>query len=458
MRASGLPKGGQGQSREISLANFLQHHPEIEFDLEEYVFSTRFRQALRRRLDGFAAGMNSRFETAIAEKRLLAKLRSGAVDWVPAYQGYRRKSNLRDLPLIEKQDVRKVPQKYLAANYPVKDLFLKTTTGSSGVPFPVWHSAAFYFDGLLLAVQKAAIFLQRHRTFRRAVFCLAVSDDRAKKDFVTLDPTNRAGLLVRVTVDEQNPASYDRVMKLIADHRPACVSSKPSILEVLASRMRDNKKMGIPAFLISSGAKLGSELRANLTRLFKCQVTEAYGLTEFGVVAYPCFRNNLHVDTSAAYLEIVDDSGERLPNGKEGEIVISSLANEAMPLLRYRTGDLGTLSGRACRCGSPAPVLASVAGRIVRSFELPSGRRFAPTYFNDLFRIFPFLKEFQITQAGASAFDVRLEPNGQVKGTAKKLELVRGYIERSLPERVIVRGIQTVFPRDDKFQRFRSSL
>lgn len=458
MAATRIGSAGSCTSRKACVAKFLRDHPEMEFDLEEYVFSTRFRKVLKARFDAFLEGMNSAFNFEEAEKRLLKALRSGALDWIPAYQEYDRRGTLQDLPFIEKQDIRRAPQKYLSTNCPIRNLVLKTTTGSSGEPIPVWHSAAFYFEGLLFAVQKAAAFLKQNRAFTRSVFCLAVSDDRAKKDFVVVDPTNRAGLMVRVVVDEQEPASYDRVMKLVGDHRPACISSKPSILEVLASHAPSLTRGRDLAFVISSGAKLEPDVQKNLDQLFRCPITEAYGLTEFGVVAYPCVKNSLHVDTSSVFLEIIGERGQRLPRGQEGEIILSSLVNTAMPLLRYRTGDIGRLALRRCPCGSPAPVLAKISGRIVRSFQFPSGRRFAPTYFNDLFRIFPFLKEFQISQTSPLSFDVRLEMKRQVIGIVEKLELVRNYVERSLPETAMVMATHTRFPRDDKFQRFRCSL
>ena len=440
------------------LADLLRLHPEIEFDLEEYVFSTRFRRQLESRFAAFMRGMRSAFSLSAAEAKLLARLRSGALTWVPAYQGYSQMRNFQDLPLVQKQDLRESPSKYVASNYPVDDLVVKSTTGSSGAPIQIWHSASFYFEGLILSLQKIAAFLKQDRSFSTSVFCLALSDDRAKKDFALVDPTERSGIVLRSAVDEQNVDSYDRAKRILEQYRPACISSKPSILEVLASRgLRCGRSQHL-RFAVSSGAKLETTLRKELKKLLRCHVTEAYGLTEFGVVAYPCTLDSLHIDTSSVFVEIIDDTGSRVPDDNEGEIVLSSLANKAMPLLRYRTGDIGRISSRCCSCGSESPVIAAVSGRVIRAFRLPSGRRFAPTYFNDLFTKFPFLKEFQITQTGRLDFQLKAEIRPGVAEEDHKLEQVRSYIERSLPESVRVDAVNAEALKDDKFQRFRCSV
>ena len=64
--------------------------------------------------------------------------------------------------------------------------------------------------------------------------------------------------------------------------------------------------------------------------------------------------------------EVVDPlSGEPLPPGRPGELVLTTLQREALPLIRYRTGDMAVLTETPCACGSPLPRLQRVLGRIV---------------------------------------------------------------------------------------------
>ena len=74
----------------------------------------------------------------------------------------------------------------------------------------------------------------------------------------------------------------------------------------------------------------------------------------------------MHIRHDALILEIVDPhSSAVLPAGQWGEIVLTTLTRQAMPLLRYRTGDMGRLLAHTCGCGCALPRLDSVAGRYV---------------------------------------------------------------------------------------------
>ena len=74
--------------------------------------------------------------------------------------------------------------------------------------------------------------------------------------------------------------------------------------------------------------------------------------------------NGLHVFEDHFYPEIVDPaSGELLPDGREGELVLTTLSNEAMPLIRFRTGDLTTIARRALPCGRTMRRIRRIGGR-----------------------------------------------------------------------------------------------
>jgi phenylacetate-CoA ligase len=447
--------------RRQPVGQFLRAHTEFTFDIEEYLLSTQCVDGLEKRFADFKRSMEGEAEHWPARRLIEDAVQQGACDWVAAYQSYRNTSNIATWPFTDKSAVRAAPEDFVSVDLPRSALFRKTTTGSSGSPLPIWHSAEFYFDGLLLAIPKIAWFLGARDAGTRSIFCISLSDDRMKQEFITADPTGRNGLGVRMVVDERRLETYDRALASIAELTPACISSKPSVLESLAARA-DTFPGSLPSgtsFIISSGAKLGVGLRARLERAFNCPAVEAYGMTEFGVIAYPCSRDSLHIDTSSMFLEIVDADGKVLQEGQQGEIVVSSLSNRAMPLLRYRTGDLGALELTKCCCGSSAPCLTQLSGRIIRCLRLPSGRLFAPTFFNDLFVRFGWLAEFQISQISRDAIEILLEIRPGTNGSAGDLSReVEAYVRNSLPEPLAVCVKTAYFRKDAKFQRFRSCL
>jgi phenylacetate-CoA ligase len=106
---------------------------------------------------------------------------------------------------------------------------------------------------------------------------------------------------------------------------------------------------------------------------------EFYGLSEMcgpGVAAECPARRGLHVQEDHFLVEVVDpDSGEQLAEGAEGELVFTTLAKEALPLIRYRTGDIGSLDTAPCECGRTFARITSLHGRrddmlIVRGVNL----------------------------------------------------------------------------------------
>jgi phenylacetate-CoA ligase len=103
-------------------------------------------------------------------------------------------------------------------------------------------------------------------------------------------------------------------------------------------------------------------------------------LTELGGpgVAAECREHDgLHVLEDYFYAEVIDPQSEHLvPDGVEGELVITSLRREATPVLRYRTRDRSVLVGERCKCGNPARRIRKVSGRTDDLLLLNAGNVF----------------------------------------------------------------------------------
>jgi phenylacetate-CoA ligase len=122
-------------------------------------------------------------------------------------------------------------------------------------------------------------------------------------------------------------------------------------------------------------------MRAEIERALPgLRAVNFYGLSEMcgPGVATECLevRDGLHVNEDHFLVEVVDPvSGEVLPDGVEGELVFTTLTKEAMPLLRYRTGDIGSVVAEPCACGRTLARLRGLRGRrddmlIVRGVNL----------------------------------------------------------------------------------------
>jgi phenylacetate-CoA ligase len=180
------------------------------------------------------------------------------------------------------------------------------------------------------------------------------------------DGAERLGLTV-VPVSSGNTARHQL---LLQDFRPAGLCGTPSfvlhIAESLLEQGIDPRALGIRYGLF--GAEPWTEgMRTAIERAFGCRAHDIYGLSEIigpGVAGECEARAGLHVCDDHFLPEIVDPAtGASLPPGTEGELVLTTLTKRAIPMIRYRTGDITTLTREPCACGRTSARIARLKGR-----------------------------------------------------------------------------------------------
>jgi len=116
------------------------------------------------------------------------------------------------------------------------------------------------------------------------------------------------------------------------------------------------------------GAGSSEAMRAQIEASLPLKALDIYGLSEIIGPGVSCecveAQAGLHVNSDHFLVEVVDpDSGRPLAPGERGELVFTTLTKQAMPLVRYRTGDLATLDLSPCACGRTLPRMSKVTGR-----------------------------------------------------------------------------------------------
>ncbi|HET9014629.1 MAG TPA: phenylacetate--CoA ligase [Thermomicrobiaceae bacterium] len=163
----------------------------------------------------------------------------------------------------------------------------------------------------------------------------------------------------------------ERQITLIRDFEPEVIACTPSYAQTLAGEFA---RRGIDPDAISlKYAVLGAEpwteaIREHVQQGLGVTACNIYGLSEVigPGVSQECIeeRAGSHIWEDHFLPEIVDPStGESLPEGSEGELVFTTLTREAMPVLRYRTGDLTYLSYEPCSCGRSHVRMGPIRGR-----------------------------------------------------------------------------------------------
>lgn len=138
------------------------------------------------------------------------------------------------------------------------------------------------------------------------------------------------------------------------------------VAEAMQEQGIDPKSLGLKA--VFCGAEAWTEgMRLEIERLFGARAYDVYGLSEIigpGVATDCRCQDGLHFHEDLFYPEIIDPAtGEVLPEGETGELVITTLTKEGMPMLRYRTRDLTALERKPCACGRTGITMKRVTGR-----------------------------------------------------------------------------------------------
>ncbi len=194
------------------------------------------------------------------------------------------------------------------------------------------------------------------------------------------------------------PGESERAVKIINDYGVGVLVSNPTFAMKLAA-------MGIPSVhTIFVGGEPFTSVEGYAERVkaaFDHDITiiDSYSMASCLPIARSCrHENGLHIMDEFIYAELIDpDSGQPVPLGEKGELVLTHLHKEAAPLLRYRTGDLTVLEEVACHCGRSLTMPKSVIGRTDEMLKV-KGVKFWPSQVGTLLRSDPDLagKNYQV--------------------------------------------------------------
>ncbi|MBA7482811.1 hypothetical protein ES707_18310 [subsurface metagenome] len=153
-----------------------------------------------------------------------------------------------------------------------------------------------------------------------------------------------------------------------------------------------------PKIIISTIGPLTEEVRNKIESAAKCKVYNQYGSREVGVAACECReQDGLHTFPWYNYVEILDQKGLPVEN-QEGSIIVTTLQNYSMPLIRYEIGDAAVAGGNRCRCGRNTFKIEKILGRTLGFFKKPDGSLAHSHFIVQALFFRPWIKRFQIVQ------------------------------------------------------------
>lgn len=375
----------------------------------------------------------------VEQAKLLASLCTAAVRGVPAYRARFEAAGLHPAELrsnpaalarirpLYREEIRDDQSSFMRAGSELAELELVTTGGTGGSPLSVardahakdwWLAQSYLLNGWTgLGIGVPYFFLW------------GASEDIARTQ-AGLRRLNLALLHGRHTLNASRMNSWKEVEfleELNRTRRCAYIYGYANELHNLAVRsLLSGPRIERPLkAVITTAEPLTQSMRATIERAFQCQVWNRYGSREAGDIASECkYQRGLHVNPLFTHLEAVDDRGEPVPYGQEGQFLVTNLHNRVMPLIRYAIGDRGVLRApERCRCGVSWPTIVALTGRVNDWVFLADGSRLRCSALESVLVKLPALKRFQIHQVSETSLRIRLSSHEPDYLTTRSQEL-----------------------------------
>ncbi len=278
------------------------------------------------------------------------------------------------------------------------------TSGSTGIPVRVLKTA-------LCELWWRVFALRDHRWHRRDLSARFAAIRQGMKAEEGMGWGIATDLVLETGPVATLPVGTDVRVQLqwLEQQRPAYLLTHPTNLAELARRSLA-AGIRLSGFLEArtSGEMLTPETRALCRAAWGIPVRDMYSANELGYLALQCPEHeHYHVQAEGVLLEVLGEDNRPCAAGEIGRIVVTSLHNFAMPLVRYDIGDFAE-AGSSCRCGRGLPVLARIVGRTRNMLTLASGERYWPNFgLRGLTDTIPILQH-QLVQKDDDRIEARL--------------------------------------------------
>jgi len=359
---------------------------------------------------------------AIRERQLAALkvTLKHAFDTVPYYKAawtkadihpadVRSLDDLNAFPILTKSDIRRHERALISNLFDPAKLRLKRTSGSTGVPLNIridepaaqWKAACTLrsdqWSGYRLGQRVAKVW--GNPEYRRFGW------KGRLRNFLC----DRARYLDTLNLTDDRIAAFAGQLR---QHRPGLLFGHAHSLYLLACSLRKAKVTDIrPNGIISTAMILHDWQRTVIEAVFGVPVTNRYGCEEVSLIACECEEHRgLHVNADSVLVE---------PSEHGQSALVTDLSNRAMPLIRYRIGDVAEGSARVCRCGRGLPMLERVEGREADYVLTPGGRLVSGISLTENFALLiDGAAQVQIVQEAIDRLLIRLVPDERFTDTS----------------------------------------
>jgi len=311
---------------------------------------------------------------------------------------------LKQFPILEKEVVRNRCQDIIADNS--QKLFAQKSSGSSGFQTKVYWS----YDEF--SPYRATGLIWWKWAGYNIGDCLLQTGINTNRGFVksVKDTIFRTYYLQAFDHRKEELTS---ALKWLKKKKDPVVGGYASSLYILACHAEE---IGCTIKLktcISWGDKLFDHYKTKIETIFQTKVHQNYGSSEGFLMASQKDLDYMYIMSTNVYLEIVDDNGNEVEDGELGHVVVTNLNNYAMPMIRYRIGDLAI---KLPKDQYPAhrelnlPLLQKVVGRDTDIVKTKNGNKLVVHSFTGVFEHYQEIKQYQILQENLEGITIKYIP------------------------------------------------
>ena len=340
---------------------------------------------------------------------------------------------LKKLPILKKEDYYSNQNLMLSKEYLLNELCIEKTSGSSGQPFTIYKTET---DKLRQLKESWKFRNQYYGIKPNDRFCRFTYSKKTENNKHTVIKNN----ILYLNALEMSDTIMDEFTIEINNFKPVWFFTTPSTIYYYLNHLKNNKK-SIPlehqfSFIELTGEKVSQYIKQDIEKYFQCSVGNNYGTTETYPIAMECPCGHLHVIDNNIYIEVVDDNLELIADEElqNGNIVVTSYNNTAMPFIRYWLGDKVTyIKNFKCPCGNTSPILELNNVRFTDKIKLKDHRLISPVFFCILIdeicsKYNCCVFQFQVIQKTYEIFDMKIA----IKDTEQKHQLVKDLQNKTL--------------------------
>jgi len=370
---------------------------------------------------------------------------------IPFYTDKFSELKIKPKDIISLKDIKKLPfttREDLRENYPFGLLAvereqvvrLHTSSGTTGKPKAIFFTKK--------DIDQAA------ELIARCLIMTGIKKDDVLQNMMTYGLFTGALIMhygaekVGVLVIPAGPGHTKRQIALMQDFKTTSLHLTPSYALYLADVM-NNQGLDPKKDLFLRRAYLGAEpysegTRKKIEKFFHIDVYNSYGLSEMNGpgVAFECVeKNGMHLWEDNFIMEIINpETGEELPDGEKGELVLTTLCREAMPILRYRTRDITTVIPGKCKCGRTHRRISRIIGRTDDMFIVRGVNIFPQQIEQVLMGVKGVAQNYQIILESYDQMTVRVEISRDLfDGRIEHLMSLQSEITEKLRSEILVK-------------------